>query len=115
LAARRSRSTPPPAELPPQLTVARDWLGAELDIRIFRGNELLEREISSEDDLRSAQNDYYTWDEYNHCCNALSPAPSLLTTTEGLSSRSAAATSCCSSRSRSSTTICRTRYVGLPR
>jgi predicted nucleotide-binding protein len=66
LAARRSRSTPPPAELPPQLTVARDWLGAELDIRISRGNELLEREISSEDDLRSAENDYYTWDEYNH-------------------------------------------------
>ena len=66
MAARRSRSTPPSAELPPQLTVARDWLGAELDIRIFRGNELLEREISSEDDLRSARNDYYTWDEYNH-------------------------------------------------
>jgi predicted nucleotide-binding protein len=52
--------------MPPQLTVARDWLAAELDIRSSRGNELLVREISSDDDLRSARNDYYTWDEYNH-------------------------------------------------
>jgi hypothetical protein len=65
LAARGSRSTPPPTELPPQLTVAPDWLGAELDIRIMRGNELLDREIVEEDDLQSAKNDYYTWDEYN--------------------------------------------------
>ena len=66
MAERRSRSTPTPAEMPPQLTVARDWLAAELDIRSSRWNELLVREISSDDDLRSARNDYYTWDEYNH-------------------------------------------------
>jgi predicted nucleotide-binding protein len=46
--------------------VARDWLDAELDHRILRGKELLEREIDSPDDLQSARNDYYTWDEYNH-------------------------------------------------
>ena len=62
---RSKRPTPTPAELPPQLTVARDALGSQLDDRIRRGNELLEREINSEDGLQSAQNDYYTWDEYN--------------------------------------------------
>jgi hypothetical protein len=66
LAARRTnRSTRTPAELPPQLTVARDELGWQLEDRILRGKELLEREINSEDDLQSARNDYYTWDEYN--------------------------------------------------
>jgi len=64
-AGRSRRSTSTRAELPPQLTVARDWLGAELNVRIFDARELLEREIHSEDDLQSARNDYYTWDEYN--------------------------------------------------
>jgi hypothetical protein len=65
LAARRSGSNPTPAEIPSQLTVARDSLAGELDGRISRGNELLERKTSSDDDLRSARDDYYTWDEYN--------------------------------------------------
>ncbi len=64
-ASRSRRPTPTPAELPPQLTVARDALDWQLDDRILRGKELLEREIDSGDDLQSARNDYYTWDEYN--------------------------------------------------
>ncbi len=45
--------------------MARDALDWQLDDRILRGKELLEREIDSGDDLQSARNDYYTWDEYN--------------------------------------------------
>ena len=66
MAVRRSpRSAQTPAEPLPQLTVAREELGSQLEDRILRGSELLEREISSAADLQSARNDYYTWDEYN--------------------------------------------------
>jgi predicted nucleotide-binding protein len=59
------RSAPPPAELPPQLTVARSALDRQLDERIARGQELLERPIASDADLGSVRNDYYSWSEYN--------------------------------------------------
>jgi Predicted nucleotide-binding protein containing TIR-like domain len=64
-ARRSSRSTPRPAELSPQLTVARGALGQQLEDRIARGQELLERPIASDSDLSSARSDYYTWSEFN--------------------------------------------------
>jgi hypothetical protein len=45
--------------------VARGELASQLDDRVARGKELVERKIDSKDDLGSAQNDYYTWNEYN--------------------------------------------------
>jgi predicted nucleotide-binding protein len=64
-ARRSSRSTPKPVESPPQLTVARGALSQQLEDRIARGQELLERPIASDSDLQSARSDYYTWSEFN--------------------------------------------------
>jgi hypothetical protein len=64
-ARRSSRSTPRPVELPPQLTVARGALSQQLDDRIARGQELVERPIATDSDLQSARDDYYTWSEFN--------------------------------------------------
>ena len=37
----------------------------ELDERVGLGNEIAERELSSEEDLEAARSDYYTWGDYN--------------------------------------------------
>jgi len=60
-----ARSQPPATGLP-HLTVPRAYLGQQLEDRILRGRELLERPISSERDLEGAKGDYSTWTDYNH-------------------------------------------------
>jgi hypothetical protein len=49
----------------PHLTVPHDELDRRLEERISLGRELLDRPISSDQDLRTARSDYYTWSEYN--------------------------------------------------
>jgi hypothetical protein len=58
------RSTPEPPSMP-HLTVPHDELDRRLEERISLGRELLDRPISSDQDLRTARSDYYTWSEYN--------------------------------------------------
>jgi len=63
---RPSRSAVPGVNpSPPQLTVPGDVLAAQLDERVLRGQQLLERPVRTEADLQAARSDYYTWNEYN--------------------------------------------------
>ena len=62
MARRTTNSQPSP---PAYLTIPREEMGGRLAGRIARGQELLARPISSDDDLRAARGDFYTWSEYN--------------------------------------------------
>jgi Predicted nucleotide-binding protein containing TIR-like domain len=59
------RPTNSQSSSPAYLTIARADMDRRLEERIARGQELLARPISSDDDLRAARGDFYTWSEYN--------------------------------------------------
>lgn len=61
----RSRQPSLPDPKKPELVVPREQLEIQLAERIERGRDLRGRPIHSEDDLKSARADYYTWDEFN--------------------------------------------------
>jgi predicted nucleotide-binding protein len=50
----------------PSLTARREQVAAELDDRMAKGRELLERPIRVDKDVDSLRGAYYTWDDYNH-------------------------------------------------
>ena len=54
-----------PQTEPPKLLVARSEAEARLTERIEKGKELAERTIQSESELKQAQNDFFTWSDFN--------------------------------------------------
>ena len=58
---RRSNSPQPPLEL----TVSREDAEAKIQSRINKGEELSNYEINDWEQMEAAQEDYYTWTEYN--------------------------------------------------
>jgi hypothetical protein len=67
MARSRRSSQPEPASGPGSLTVPREEFEAEIDDRIQRGGDLLERTnaIQSETDLDAVRSEFYTWNDYN--------------------------------------------------
>jgi hypothetical protein len=61
----RVKQTSLPDPKKPELVVPRQQLEGQLAERSERGRDLRGRAIHSEDDLKSARADYYTWDEFN--------------------------------------------------
>lgn len=53
------------AASPPRLRTTRAELEAELDERISKGEEILRRGLRTGEEVRAAQADFYTWNEYN--------------------------------------------------
>jgi predicted nucleotide-binding protein len=50
---------------PTKLVVPRNKAESQLKERIQKGNQILNRSILTEDDLKNARGDYYKWSEYN--------------------------------------------------
>jgi CAP12/Pycsar effector protein, TIR domain len=61
--ARRTNNSPSASI--PRLTVSRAELDRRLEERIDHGQGLLDRPIASDEDLKTARDDYYTWHDYN--------------------------------------------------
>lgn len=56
---------PRPSAAPPWLMVSADQLHEEIDKRLVRGQELIDRSDGDENALKERQQEYYTWTEYN--------------------------------------------------
>lgn len=63
MARERSSNSQQPGE--PELAVSREQLEGQLDERVDRGQDIERRAIQSDDELRIARAEYYSWDEFN--------------------------------------------------
>ncbi len=61
----RSRNTQGETPGPAFLLVPREQFAQELEERISAGQSLVDREITSQEELDNAKSDFYTWSEFN--------------------------------------------------
>lgn len=65
VATRQRQRVPTAPAAQPRLMVPADQLRQEIEDRLLGGQELIDRPISGDEELKVAQADYYTWSEYN--------------------------------------------------